>query len=188
MKHKNLCAAPLRMCQQLGYFTFAGMVLAVPAASQPAQSVPTISAPVSELLASSTSMTISNGQITAHIAPPGPRAFYQGTRFDQAGVVTSLKMNGREFYGPWFDRTSPKVLDYTYDTNGAVVGGPDSATSGPVEEFGPLDFPACSQRSESASCASPIPSLTITIDTMRLLIAENGPSKARRTVSLLHRF
>jgi hypothetical protein len=78
----------------------------------------------------------------AHIAPPGPNAFYRGTRFDQAGVVTSLILKGREFYGPWFDRTAPNVLDYAYDAKGALVGGPDSATSGPVEEFAPLDFKA----------------------------------------------
>jgi hypothetical protein len=124
--------------------TAAGLAWAqmLPAAAQPAQPVPTVSSPVGKLLASAPSVTISNGRITAHIAPPGPRAFYRGTRFDQTGVVTSLKMNGREFYGPWFDRTAPEVFDYTYDANGAVVGGPDSATSGPVEEFAPLDFAA----------------------------------------------
>ena len=118
------------------------VLLASAAAAQPAQPVPKVSAPVSDLLESSPSLTIGNGQIVAHIAPPGPNAFYRGTRFDQAGVVTSLKLNGREFYGPWFDRTAPEVLDYTYDANGALVGGPDSATSGPAEEFAPLDFAA----------------------------------------------
>ena len=118
----------------------AGALLASAAAAQPVQPVPSVSAPVSELLASSPNITISNGQITARIAPPGATAFYRGTRFDQAGVVTSLKLNGREFYGPWFDRTAPEVLDYAYDENRAIVAGPDSAISGPVEEFAPLDF------------------------------------------------
>ncbi len=118
----------------------AGALLASAAVAQPVQPVPTVSAPVGELLAASPSVTIGNGQITAHIAPPGPSAFYRGTRFDQAGVITSLKRNGREFYGPWFDRTAPEVLDYAYDANSAIVAGPDSATSGPVEEFAPLDF------------------------------------------------
>ena len=113
----------------------AGMLLASAAAAQPVQPVPTASAPVSELLDASPSLTVGNGQVVAHIAPPGPNAFYRGTRFDQAGVVTSLKLNGREFYGPWFDRTAPQVLDYAYDANGAIV-----AVSGPVEEFAPLDF------------------------------------------------
>ena len=110
------------------------------AAAQPVQPVPTISAPVSELLASSPSIALGNGQITARIAPPGPHAFYRGTRFDQAGAITSLKLNGREFYGPWFDRTASDGLDYAYAANGAIVAGPDSTTSGPVEEFAPLDF------------------------------------------------
>ncbi len=126
-------------------FALAGALLApmpwiTTAAAQPVQPVPTVSAPVSDLLTSSPSIAIGNGQITARIAPPGPNAFYRGTRFDQAGVITSLKLNGREFYGPWFDRTAPEVLDYAYDANGAIVAGPDSATSGPVEEFAPLDF------------------------------------------------
>lgn len=121
---------------------FAGCLLVTAAAAQPAQPVPTVSAPVSDLLASSPSLTIGNGHIVAHIAPPGPNAFYRGTRFDKAGVVTSLILKGREFYGPWFDRTAPNVLDYAYDAKGALVGGPDSATSGPVEEFAPLDFKA----------------------------------------------
>ena len=55
-------------------------------------------------------------------------------------MITSLKLNGREFYGPWFDATAPEVLDYTYDASGQVVAGPDSAISGPVEEFAPIDF------------------------------------------------
>jgi hypothetical protein len=92
----------------------AGILLATAAVAQPAQPVPTISAPVSELLASSPRIAISNGQITAHIAPPGSRAFYRGTRFDQAGVITSLKLKGREFYGPWFDRTAGRVLLFFY--------------------------------------------------------------------------
>jgi hypothetical protein len=118
----------------------AGALLASAAVAQPVQPVPTTSAPVSALLASSPSIAIASGQITAQIAPPGANAFYRGTRFDQAGVITSLKLNGREFYGPWFDRTAPEVLDYAYDANGAIVAGPDSATSGPVEEFAPLCF------------------------------------------------
>jgi len=55
-------------------------------------------------------------------------------------VVLSLKVNGREFYGPWFDATAPDVLDYAYDGSGQVVAGPDGAVSGPVKEFAPIDF------------------------------------------------
>lgn len=118
-----------------------GLLLTTAAGAQPAQPMPTVSAPVEDLLASSPHLTISNGLITARIAPPDlKRGFYRGTRFDQAGTVTSLVYKGRDFYGPWFDRTAPEVLDYAYDAQGRVVGGPDSATSGPVEEFAPLGF------------------------------------------------
>jgi len=110
--------------------------------AQPVQPPPATSAPVSALLATAPVITISNGQITARIARiDAARGFYNGTRFDQAGVVTSLTLNGREFYGPWFEKLAPDVLDYTY-VGEDIVAGPDSAISGPVEEFAPLDFEA----------------------------------------------
>jgi hypothetical protein len=121
--------------------TLAALVLtAAAAAAQPIQPVPTETFPVSDALATAPQATISNGRITARIALPDPvDGFYRGTRFDQAGVVTSLTLNGREFYGPWFERTAPDVLDYAYVPEG-IAAGPDSATSGPVEEFAPLGF------------------------------------------------
>jgi hypothetical protein len=108
--------------------------------AQPAQPPPASSEPVGNLLASAPVVTLSNGQITAKVARiDAARGFYNGTRFDQAGVVTSLTLNGKDFYGPWFERTAPDVLDYTY-VGDDIVAGPDSAISGPVEEFAPLDF------------------------------------------------
>jgi hypothetical protein len=121
----------------------AGLLLALPAAAQPEQPMPTVSILVKDVLAASPHLEISNGLITARIAPPDlARGFYRGTRFDQAGVITNLTLKDRVFYSPWFDRVAPEVLDYAYDAQGRVVGGPDSATSGPVEEFAPLDFDA----------------------------------------------
>jgi hypothetical protein len=118
----------------------ASTLLATVALAQPVQPPPATSAPVSALLATAPVITVSNGKITAHVARiDAARGFYNGTRFDQAGVITSLTLNGREFYGPWFERTAPDVLDYTY-VGDSLVAGPDSATSGPVEEFAPLDF------------------------------------------------
>lgn len=112
------------------------------ALAQPAQPAPPRSFPVADALAAAPIATIGNGTITARIATPDPeRGFYRGTRFDQAGVVTSLTLAGHDFYGPWFDRTAPEVLDYTYTGDG-LVAGPDSAISGPVEEFAPLGFEA----------------------------------------------
>jgi hypothetical protein len=122
---------------------FAGYLapmLATAALAQPVQPVPKSSTPVREVLAASPVITISNGRITAKITPPDlKQGFYRGTRFDQAGVVTSLKLDGEEFYGPFYDRISDEVLDYTYAPNG-IVSGTDSSVSGPVEEFGTLGF------------------------------------------------
>ncbi len=85
------------------------------ALAQPVQPQPTTSAPVEDLLAAAPAVVIGNGKITARVARiDAIRGFYNGTRFDQAGVVTSLKLNGKEFYGPWFERLAPEVLDYTY--------------------------------------------------------------------------
>jgi hypothetical protein len=135
-KHEVQGNASVKHCLVL-----ATLLAVAPAAAQPVQPVPAASTPVAALLASAPQRTITNVLMTARLATPdGTRGFYRGTRFDQAGVITSLTLNGREFYGPWFDATAPSVLDYTYDANGLVVAGPDSAISGPVEEFAPVDF------------------------------------------------
>ena len=122
------------------HFVLATLLLAGGAAAQPVQPTPSQTWPVSDALATAPQVTLTNAKLTLRVAPPDAvNAFYRGTRFDQAGVVTSLKLNGREFYGPWFERTAPDVLDYAYVSEG-IAAGPDSATSGPVEEFAPLDF------------------------------------------------
>jgi len=117
-----------------------GALAATTAFAQPVQPPPASSSPVGDLLARALAIVISNGALTAKIARiDAAQGFYNGTRFDQAGVITSLTLNGREFYGPWFEKLAPDVLDYTY-VGENIVAGPDSATSGPVEEFAPLDF------------------------------------------------
>jgi hypothetical protein len=123
------------------FLVLGALLAATAAAAQPVQPVPTSSTPVADLLATAPHHDIGNASMTARLgATNGTTGFYRGTRFDQAGQVLSLKLNGREFYGPWFDATAPQVMDYTYDANGRVVAGPDSAVSGPVEEFAPIDF------------------------------------------------
>src|SRR6266404_8328206 len=83
--------------------------------AQPAQPPPVSSAPVSALLASAPTISISNGTLIAKVARiDAARGFYNGTRFDQAGVITSLTLGSKDFYGPWFERIAPEVLDYTY--------------------------------------------------------------------------
>lgn len=70
--------------------------------------------------------SISNGLISARIyLPDTSRGYYQGTRFDWAGVMPSLEYNGHQYFGKWFDKYDPKIHD---------------AISGPVEEFVALDF------------------------------------------------
>ncbi|HEX4637604.1 MAG TPA: hypothetical protein VH189_15575 [Rhizomicrobium sp.] len=83
---------------------FAGAAIATAAMAQPVQPPPTTSTPVGALLATAPAVTIANGLIIAKIARiDAARGFYNGTRFDQAGVITSLTLNGKDFYGPWFE-------------------------------------------------------------------------------------
>jgi hypothetical protein len=78
---------------------------------------------------------ISNGIIQATIHPPNPTSgFYQGTRFDWSGVIGSLNYSGHNYYGFWFTKTDPTVVDYVY-RGSDIVAGPCSAITGPVEEF-----------------------------------------------------
>lgn len=52
---------------------------------------------------------------------PDPTAgFYRGTRFDWSGAISSLRWQGHEFFGPWFEQHDPLVHD---------------AITGPVQEF-----------------------------------------------------
>jgi hypothetical protein len=52
--------------------------------------------------------------------PDAKAGYYQGTRFDWSGAISSLTWNGHEYFGPWFERHDPKIHD---------------AIPGPVEEF-----------------------------------------------------
>jgi hypothetical protein len=94
-----------------------GALLATAAIAQPVQLPPATTAPVGELLASAPDIAIGNGLIAAHVARiDAARGFYNGTRFDQAGVITSLTLNGREFYGPWFEKTARNGVPSFYKT------------------------------------------------------------------------
>ena len=116
------------------------LLMTASAAAQHVQPPPARSTPVEDALRNAPIVTLRHSRITLRVAVPDlERGFFRGTRFDQAGVVTSLVADGREFYGPWFSRTAPEVLDYTYTEDG-LVAGPDSAATGPVEEFGVIGF------------------------------------------------
>jgi hypothetical protein len=78
---------------------------------------------------------ISNGQITAKIyLPDAKNGYYRSTRFDWSGAVYSLEYKGHNFYGPWFDRIDPKVINWVFQ-GPDIVSGPCSALEGPVDEF-----------------------------------------------------
>ena len=69
---------------------------------------------------------ITNKIIKAKIyLPDKDKGYYRGTRFDWAGNIPSLKVNGHEYFGQWFDKYDPEIHD---------------AIMGPVEEFTALDY------------------------------------------------
>src|SRR5437879_460926 len=78
---------------------------------------------------------INNGVLKAQFYLPDARkGFYRGTRFDWSGVIGSLEYKGHRYYGPWFTKTDPTVIDFIYQ-GADIVAGPCSAITGPVEEF-----------------------------------------------------
>lgn len=69
---------------------------------------------------------ITNGLIRAHFyLPDSNKGYYQATRFDWSGVISSLEYEGHSFYGQWFEKYSPTTHD---------------AIMGPVEEFAPIGY------------------------------------------------
>jgi hypothetical protein len=78
---------------------------------------------------------ISNGIVRAKLYLPDARhGYYRGTRFDWSGVISSLEYKGHNYFGEWFDRFDPKVVDV--DFSDGIAAGANSAATGPVEEFG----------------------------------------------------
>jgi hypothetical protein len=87
--------------------------------------------------AQATAPTINIGNDILHVAVYPPNAttgFYRGTRFDWSGVIGSLKFAGHDYYGPWFSKTDPTVIDFVR-RGSDIVAGPCSAITGPAEEF-----------------------------------------------------
>jgi len=82
-------------------------------------------------------VVIANGLVRVRIHLPDPdRGFYRSTRFDWSGMVTDLEHRAHRYYGPWFNRRSHGVRDFEFDGD-AIVAGPESAATGPAEEFWP---------------------------------------------------
>jgi hypothetical protein len=64
---------------------------------------------------------ISNGLVHADVMLPDPQnGSYRSTRFDWAGIISSLQFDGHEYFGQWYKHHDPKIHD---------------AITGPVEEF-----------------------------------------------------
>jgi hypothetical protein len=83
---------------------------------------------------------IKNGQIRVKMhLPDAKNGYYRGTRFDWSGVVFSLQYKGHDYYGPWFNKTDPKVRDFVYE-GPDIIAGPCSAITGPVDEFRPVGW------------------------------------------------
>jgi hypothetical protein len=69
---------------------------------------------------------ISNGLMTASILLPDEKnGYYQGTRFDWSGVISSLKFANNEYFGLWFQIYEPKIHD---------------AIMGPVDAIWPVGY------------------------------------------------
>lgn len=86
------------------------------------------------------SADISNGIIHAKLyLPDQTNGFYRGTRFDWSGTIYTFKVNGHEYYGPWFDKIDPPVHDFVW-RGGEIVAGACSADTGPVNEFHELGY------------------------------------------------
>lgn len=80
--------------------------------------------------------SITNGLINVKMyLPDSVNGYYRSTRFDWSGAVYSLQYKGHEFYGPWFDRIDPDVINWIFDDDAKIVTGPCSALMGPVDEF-----------------------------------------------------
>lgn len=78
---------------------------------------------------------ISNGIITAKLyLPDAEDGYYQSTRFDWSGAVYSLQYKGHEYYGHWYDRVDPDIVNWRF-IGSEIVSGPCSALCGPVNEF-----------------------------------------------------
>jgi hypothetical protein len=102
-------------------FVLAASLLTCPAAfkcmAQASPTVPCANLPHSD----HPSARLSNGKLTAVVYLPGKeRGYYRGSRFDWAGIVGCVAMEGHTFFGEWFNHYDPMIND---------------AVTGPVEEF-----------------------------------------------------
>jgi hypothetical protein len=78
---------------------------------------------------------LSNGSLRVKLhLPDAVNGFYRATRFDWSGMIETVEYGGHTFYGRWFQATDPAVRDFEY-RDADIVAGPNTAATGPVEEF-----------------------------------------------------
>jgi hypothetical protein len=89
--------------------------------------------------ASSATGQLANTLLQLRFEIPSAAGSYDGTRFDWSGMIRSLRVQGHEVYGPWFDRidaaTHNNVQRVLPDGTGQVITGIASSGQGPSEEF-----------------------------------------------------
>jgi hypothetical protein len=79
-------------------------------------------------------VTLSNGPLQVLVyLPDATQGFFRGTRFDWAGVVGRLEYANHVYYDQWFTRMDPNIRDW--EVVPEVIAGPNTAITGPVEEF-----------------------------------------------------
>jgi hypothetical protein len=79
-------------------------------------------------------VTLSNGPLKVLVyLPDASRGFFRGTRFDWAGVIGRLEYANHVYYDRWFSRMDPNTRDW--EAAPEVVAGPNTAITGPSEEF-----------------------------------------------------
>jgi hypothetical protein len=69
---------------------------------------------------------ISNGILKASIYLPDIKyGYHRGTRFDWAGIISSLEYKGHNYFGKWFDKYNPSA---------------HNSVMGPVDAFNPINY------------------------------------------------
>lgn len=80
-------------------------------------------------------LQISNGYVRANVyLPDREHGFYRGTRFDWSGVISGLECHGHQYHDAWYTQFDPSMRDFVF-RGSEIVAGPQSAITGPAEEF-----------------------------------------------------
>src|SRR5690348_8874806 len=78
---------------------------------------------------------LSNGSLRVRLyLPDAASGFYRATRFDWSGMIETVEHVGHTYYGRWFQGTDPAVHDFEYRGT-EIIAGPNTAATGPAEEF-----------------------------------------------------